>query len=522
MINLYGEEISQDTSSVTVGIDHSAGEKGSAVPESFLTTPEANKLFENWYSQHSNPDAAEALLKKLKQISLRPPTLQAALLFLQYQKADDLPKEFEKKAAAESGGPFAETVSLFHRMLKVHQFPVRPKNSEQAELTLRMLLTVLGDLQLLTVFLVLQLHHLEQINSLSSEEADAIAWSALYVHAPLAGRLGIFWIKAELEDRAFRYLEYENYQSLKKKIARKRSDRSESVENISENIQLILKQAGIRHEIQGRYKRFYSIFQKLEKVNNDFERIQDLIAFRVLVDEIDDCYAALSFIHENWTPVKNRFKDYIANPKPNGYQSLHTTVIDAGNESKRNPRPIEIQIRTRKMHRIAEYGVAAHWLYKEKRHQSKDKKAEQIEESLVEKSKADREGETIPLIDLFSENIYVMTPAREIRELPQAATPVDFAYAIHTEVGNRTTGAKTNGSITRLDSSLHSGDTVEILTSPRQEPRKEWLDFVKTRHARNKIKHALHERGREIRRKEGLEMLEREFRNHNLNLNALT
>ena len=522
MINLYGAEISQDTSSATVGIDHSAGEKGSAVPESFLTTPEANKLFENWYSQHSNPDAAEALLKKLKQISLRPSTLQAALLFLQYQKADDLSKEFEKKAAAESGGPFSEAVPLFHRMLKVHQFPVRPKNSEQAELTLRMLLTVLGDVQLLTVFLVLQLHHLEQINSLSPEEADAIAWSALYVHAPLAGRLGIFWIKAELEDRAFRYLEYENYQSLKKKIARKRSDRSESVENISENIQLILKQAGIRHEIQGRYKRFYSIFQKLEKVNNDFERIQDLIAFRVLVDEIDDCYAALSFIHENWTPVKNRFKDYIANPKPNGYQSLHTTVIDAVNESKRNPRPIEIQIRTRKMHRIAEYGVAAHWLYKEKRHQSKDKKAEQIEESLVEKSKADREGETIPLIDLFSENIYVMTPAREIRELPQAATPVDFAYAIHTEVGNRTTGAKTNGSITRLDNSLHSGDTVEILTSPRQEPRKEWLDFVKTRHARNKIKHALHERGREIRRKEGLEMLEREFRNHNLNLNRLT
>ncbi|MCS5547458.1 MAG: hypothetical protein NZ867_11745, partial [SAR324 cluster bacterium] len=149
MINLYGAEFSQDTSSATVGIDHSAGEKGSAVPESFLTTPEVNKLFENWHSQHSNPDAAKALLKKLKQISLRPPTLQAALLFLRYQKADDLPKEFEKKAAAESGGPYSEAVSLFHRMLKVHQFPVRPKNSEQAELTQRMLLTVLGDVQLL-------------------------------------------------------------------------------------------------------------------------------------------------------------------------------------------------------------------------------------------------------------------------------------------------------------------------------------------------------------------------------------
>ena len=173
------------------------------------------------------------------------------------------------------------------------------------------------------------------------------------------------------------------------------------------------------------------------------------------------------------------------------------------------------------MHRMAEYGVASHWLYKEKLQAPKEKTAELIEETLLEKTNADSDDETMPLIDLFSDNIYVMTPAREIRELPQTATPVDFAYAIHTEVGNRTTGAKANGSITRLDSILHSGDTVEILTSPRQEPRKEWLEFVKTRHARNKIKHALHERGREGRRKEGLEILEREFRNHGLHLNRL-
>ncbi|MBT7810767.1 MAG: bifunctional (p)ppGpp synthetase/guanosine-3',5'-bis(diphosphate) 3'-pyrophosphohydrolase [Deltaproteobacteria bacterium] len=325
-----------------------------------------------------------------------------------------------------------------------------------------------------------------------------------------------------MEDRAFRQLEYENYQNLKKKIARKRSDRSESVEIISEKIRHILTEAGITHEVQGRYKRFYSIFQKLEKVENNFDRIQDLIGFRILVNGIDECYAALSFIHENWIPIKNRFKDYIANPKSNGYQSLHTTVTDSQNGPLRYLRPIEIQIRTHKMHRMAEYGVAAHWLYKEKRQPSKEKKAKQIEVSLAEQSKAGRHNETIPLIDLFSDNIYVMTPSRDIRELPQTATPVDFAYAIHTEIGNRITGAKTNGNITRLDSSLKSGDTVEILTSPRQEPRKEWLDFVKTRHARNKIKHALHERSREGRRKEGLEMLEREFKNHSLNLNRMT
>ena len=522
MNNLSGTEISEDISSPTITFGHNANINNSVVPEAFFTNPEANSLFKNWYSKQSNPDAAATLLKNLKQLSLSPATLQAALLFLQYQAADDLPKEFEYKTSIDSKGSFSDALPLYHRMLKVQQFPVRPKNSEQAELTLRMLLTVLGDVQLLTVFLVLQLHKLEQLDSLSPKERDETAWTALHVHAPLAGRLGIFWIKSEMEDLAFRQMEYENYQNLKKKIGRKRSDRSDSVEIISEKIRHILTEAGITHEVQGRYKRFYSIFQKLEKVENNFDRIQDLIGFRILVNGIDECYAALSFIHENWIPIKNRFKDYIANPKSNGYQSLHTTVTDSQNGPLRYLRPIEIQIRTHKMHRMAEYGVAAHWLYKEKRQPSKEKKAKQIEVSLAEQSKAGRHNETIPLIDLFSDNIYVMTPSRDIRELPQTATPVDFAYAIHTEVGNRITGAKTNGNITRLDSSLKSGDTVEILTSPRQEPRKEWLDFVKTRHARNKIKHALHERSREGRRKEGLDMLEREFKNHSLNLNRMT
>jgi GTP pyrophosphokinase len=521
MSKLSVTELSQNALSPTIGSDKSAFDKKTPVPEIYLTNPEANRIFEDWYAQQSDPESADSLLQKLTQLSLNPPSLLAALLFLRYQQAEDLPKEFEKNIPDESAKLFAQAVLLYQRMLKVHQFPERPKNPEQAELTLRMLLTVLADVQLLAVFLVLQLQKLEQLESLPPKKRDATAWTALHVHAALAGRLGIFWIKSELEDNAFRQLEYEKYQLLKKKIARKRSVRSENVERILAKIQLILKQAGISHEVQGRYKRFYSIFQKLEKVDNDFDRIQDLIAFRVVVDDVDDCYAALSFIHENWVPVKDRFKDYIVKPKSNGYQSLHTTVTDLRDDDPEYSRPIEIQIRTHKMHRMAEYGVAAHWLYKEKLQAPKEKTAELIEETLLEKTKADSDDETMPLIDLFSDNIYVMTPAREIRELPQTATPVDFAYAIHTEVGNRTTGAKANGSITRLDSILHSGDTVEILTSPRQEPRKEWLEFVKTRHARNKIKHALHERGREGRRKEGLEILEREFRNHGLHLNRL-
>ena len=521
MSKLSVTELSQNALSPTIDTDKSAFDKKTPVPEIYLTNPEANRIFEDWYAQQSDPESADSLLQKLTQLSLNPPSLLAALLFLRYQQAEDLPKEFEKNIPDDSAKLFAQAVLLYQRMLKVHQFPERPKNPEQAELTLRMLLTVLADVQLLAVFLVLQLQKLEQLESLPPKKRDATAWTALHVHAALAGRLGIFWIKSELEDNAFRQLEYEKYQLLKKKIARKRSVRSENVERILAKIQLILKQAGISHEVHGRYKRFYSIFQKLEKVDNDFDRIQDLIAFRVVVDDVDDCYAALSFIHENWVPVKDRFKDYIVKPKSNGYQSLHTTVTDLRDDDPEYSRPIEIQIRTHKMHRMAEYGVAAHWLYKEKLQAPKEKTAELIEETLLEKTNVDSDDETMPLIDLFSDNIYVMTPAREIRELPQTATPVDFAYAIHTEVGNRTTGAKANGSITRLDSILHSGDTVEILTSPRQEPRKEWLEFVKTRHARNKIKHALHERGREGRRKEGLEILEREFRNHGLHLNRL-
>ena len=521
MPDLSRAEQSQRIFSPVIITDDSGEEAVTDVPEAFLSSPEVNKLFQDWYEQQSDPDEANAFLKKLKLFSLSSPSILAVFLFMLFQKEDDLPDDIAQINQEGSVSDLTEAIQLFHRLLKVNKFPFRPKNKSQAELTIRMLLTVLGNVQLLTVYLVLQLQKLEQMNSLSQKDQESKAWTALHIHAPLAGRLGIFWIKAELEDHAFRYLEYESYQNLKKKIARKRSERSDSVEKISKKIQLMLNKAGITHEVQGRYKRFYSIFQKLDRVENDFERIQDLIAFRILVQKIDECYAALSFIHENWAPVKNRFKDYIANPKPNGYQSLHTTVVENKEEPSGNLRPVEIQIRTHEMHRMAEYGVAAHWLYKEKRHKTKIMEAEQLEESLTEKINEDRDVNTIPVINLFSDKIYVITPAEEIIELPQSASPLDFAYAIHTEVGNRTVGAKANGSIISLDGALNSGDNVEILTSPRQEPRKEWLDYIKTRHARNKIKHALHEKNRDLRKKEGMELLEKEFRIHNLNLNRL-
>ena len=521
MPDLSRAEQSQRIFSPVIITDDSGEEAVTDVPESFLSSPEVNKLFQDWYEQQNDPDEANAFLKKLKLFSLSSPSILAVFLFMLFQKEDDLPDDIAQINQEGSVSDLTEAIQLFHRLLKVNKFPFRPKNKSQAELTIRMLLTVLGNVQLLTVYLVLQLQKLEQMNSLSQKDQESKAWTALHIHAPLAGRLGIFWIKAELEDHAFRYLEYESYQNLKKKIARKRSERSDSVEKISKKIQLMLNKAGITHEVQGRYKRFYSIFQKLDRVENDFERIQDLIAFRILVQKIDECYAALSFIHENWAPVKNRFKDYIANPKPNGYQSLHTTVVENKEEPSGNLRPVEIQIRTHEMHRMAEYGVAAHWLYKEKRHKTKILEAEQLEDSMTEKINENRDVNTIPVINLFSDKIYVITPAEEIIELPKLASPLDFAYSIHTEVGNRTIGAKANGSIISLDGALNSGDNVEILTSPRQEPRKEWLDYIKTRHARNKIKHALHEKNRDLRKKEGMEMLEKEFRSHSLNLNRL-
>ncbi len=522
MNNLKGTENSHMSLSNTISSSYSEVENVVAdFKEVFLSTPESVKLFQIWFSRQNDPDEANAFLKKLKYFSLSTSTIMALFLFMLYQNEDDITTEVTKMSPDSSGITLTKSIKLFQRLLKVHLIPFSPKIELQAEMAIRMLLTVLADVQLLTGFLVLQLQKLESIMSLSIDEQEATSWTALNIHAPLAGRLGIFWIKSELEDRAFRYLEYDNYQILKKKIARKRSDRSDSVERISKSIHKMLDQARIPHQVQGRYKRFYSIFQKLDRVENDFERIKDLIAFRVLVKNVDECYAALSFIHENWTPVKNRFKDYISKPKPNGYQSLHTTVLEINDEQSGEPRNIEIQIRTHEMHHMAEYGVAAHWLYKEKRKKNDVKKFDQIEETVLEKINSNGDGKLSTVLKLYSDKIYVITPAREIIELPQSSSPLDFAYAIHTEVGNRTIAAKSNGIIISLDSSLNSGDEIEILTSSKQEPRKEWLEFVKTRHAKNKIKHALHEKEREIRKKEGLEILEREFRSHSLNLNKL-
>ena len=415
MSDLTGAENSHIALPPVMGADYSEVEVSiKDFEEIFLSTPESVKLFQIWFSKQIYTDEASAFLNKLKYFSLSTSTIMALFLFMLYQKEEEIPTDIIDMTPGSSGTILSESIQLFQRLLKVHRIPFTPKIELQAELAIRMLLTVLADVQLLTVFLVFQLQKLESIMSLSRDEQEAKAWTALNIYAPLAGSLGIFWIKSELEDHAFRSLEYDNYQILKKKIARKRSERSESVERISNSIQKLLNKAGISHEVQGRYKRFYSIFQKLDRVDNDFERIKDLIAFRVLVKNVDQCYAALSFIHENWTPVKNRFKDYISNPKSNGYQSLHTTVMEINDEPSSEPRSIEIQIRTYEMHHMAEYGVAAHWLYKEKRNKYDGKKADQFAESFLEKLNSDGKGKLNTVENLFGDKIYVITPSIEI------------------------------------------------------------------------------------------------------------
>ncbi|MEC7219774.1 MAG: TGS domain-containing protein, partial [SAR324 cluster bacterium] len=261
-----------------------------------------------------------------------------------------------------------------------------------------------------------------------------------------------------------------------------------------------LRKAGLNHQVYGRYKRFYSIHEKLQKVDHQFERIQDLIALRILLDDVADCYAALSYIHERWSQNEDRFKDYITQPKPNGYQSLHTTVTTSLGDD------VEIQIRTHEMHAVAEFGIAAHWLYKETHRRSA--------------VKADL-NKSFKKLDQTLQCVYPMTPQGDILELPIGASPVDFAYHIHTDIGNQIAGVKINNTISKIDNQLENGDCVEILTSPRQHPTKEWLNFVKTHKARNKIRQFVNLQKREEFRRDAWNILEKDFRQAGLNLNRM-
>ena len=434
------------------------------------------------------------LLNRLSQVCQTSDELQAGLLLYLYPSYKDFPDRMTQQLCHPNA------YEIFLRLRQIDGLSFKMDSEKHLIRARDLIYGMCGNFSLMMALLLIRLHRIQQFEDLPASHREVVAKQSLHVYAPLANRLGIFWIKAELEDHAFQILEPDQYYQLKKLVAKKRNERSALVESMSRQIRQTLRKAGLNHQVYGRYKRFYSIHEKLQKVDHQFERIQDLIALRILLDDVADCYAALSYIHERWSHNENRFKDYITQPKLNGYQSLHTTVTTSEGDD------VEIQIRTHEMHAVAEFGIAAHWLYKETHRRSA--------------VKADL-NKSFKKLDQTLQCVYPMTPQGDILELPIGASPVDFAYHIHTDIGNQIAGVKINNNISKIDSQLENGDCVEILTSPRQHPTKEWLNFVKTHKARNKIRQFVNLQKREEFRRDAWNILEKDFRQAGLNLNRM-
>ena len=434
------------------------------------------------------------LLNSLSQVCQTSDELQAGLLLYLYPSCKDFPDRMTQQLCHPNA------YEIFLRLRQIDGLSFKMETEKHLIRARDLIYAMCGNFSLMMALLLIRLHRIQQFEDLPESHRDLVAKQSLHVYAPLANRLGIFWIKAELEDHAFQILEPDQYYQLKKLVAKKRNERSALVESMSRQIRQTLRKAGLNHQVYGRYKRFYSIHEKLQKVDHQFERIQDLIALRILLDDVADCYAALSYIHERWSHSEDRFKDYITQPKPNGYQSLHTTVTTSEGDD------VEIQIRTHEMHAVAEFGIAAHWLYKETHRRSA--------------VKADL-NKSFKKLDQTLQCVYPMTPQGDILELPKGASPVDFAYHIHTDIGNQIAGVKINNTISKIDTPLENGDCVEILTSPRQHPTKEWLNFVKTHKARSKIRQFVNLQKREEFRRDAWSILEKDFRHAGLNLNRM-
>jgi len=413
----------------------------------------------------------------------------------------------------EAFGP--EISSLVDGVTKISKMSFRAAEEKQAENFRKMILAMSKDIRVILIKLADRLHNMRTLHYLPPDKTVELAQETMDIYAPLANRLGIFWIKSELEDLALRYLRPEIFHALAVKTASMEKETTDYVDEVCGIIRNRLEEFNARAEVTGRSKHLYSIFRKMQMQNLGFEDVYDLIGFRIIVDSVRDCYEVLGIIHLLWKPVAGRFKDYIAMPKANMYQSLHTTVI--GPAGKR----IEVQIRTNEMHRIAEQGIAAHWKYKEGDYpEHKDDKQFAWLRQLLEwqqELKDPREFLDSVKVDLFPEEVYVFTPKGAVKQFPLGATPVDFAYSIHTDIGHRCSGARVNGRLVSLKYELRNGDTVEIITSPQQKPSKDWLRFVRTPRARTKINHwvRMEEQARSIEL--GKQICEKEFKRHGLN-----
>lgn len=412
-----------------------------------------------------------------------------------------------------------EIAGLVDGVTKLSQVNFTSREEKQAENFRKMILAMARDIRVILVKLADRTHNMRTLGHLPVDKQIKIAQETLDIYAPLAHRLGINWIKCELEDLALKYLHPEIYYQLKRNVAKKKSEREKYINEVIAILGKKLEEEGIDAEITGRSKHFFSIYQKMERENLDFEQIYDLVAFRILVDTVRECYEALGVVHSQWKPVPGRFKDYIALPKPNMYQSLHTTVIGPYGER------MEIQIRTHEMHRVAEEGIAAHWRYKE----GKDFQFNEIQRfawlrQLIEWEQNLKDPqEFLHSIkeDLFPDEVYVFTPKGDLLNFPKGATVIDFAYRIHTDVGHHCSGARANGQLVSLKYILRSGDTVEIITTQQQTPSRDWLKIVKTARAKQKIRAWLKQQQRERSVALGREILEGDLARFKMDYAAL-
>ncbi|MBI2712730.1 MAG: bifunctional (p)ppGpp synthetase/guanosine-3',5'-bis(diphosphate) 3'-pyrophosphohydrolase [Bdellovibrio sp.] len=407
---------------------------------------------------------------------------------------------------------------LVDGVTKLSQITFKTSEEKQAENFRKMILAMAKDIRVILVKLADRLNNMRTLEHLSPLKQQTIAQETLDIYAPIANRLGISWIKLELEDLCLRYLHPDVYYKLAQKVTKTKREREKYTEEVVTILDERLKEYDIQAQVTGRAKHFYSIYKKMERRKVDYEQVFDVIAFRILVDNITECYKSLGVIHAAYKPVPGRFKDYIAMPKANAYQSLHTTVIGPHGER------VEIQIRTHEMHQTAEGGIAAHWKYKEGKFDSRARENVEWVNRLLEWHKDLQDPneflETVK-IDLFAEDVFVFTPRGEVKQLSHGATPLDFAYAVHTDVGNKCVGAKVNGKIVPLKHRLKSGDTVEIVTSPTQTPSKDWLKIVRSSRAKAKIRSFIKEQERERALKLGKEILEKTLRQFGASLSKL-